>query len=208
MRSFGVRGPAAGERGASSSRASSRRLVAPQPPVQDRRSSWGPNGCRGRLGSRPTQRAWARAAVELPLQPGNAAQPVVDACDRRRLGDTQAPFQQALMDRPHVLRHGEDDRSRPAPATGTWWAKPRSRVVIGTTTAKPTGQALNAEVETISTGLVPPCSPGEGGSSEARHTSPRSSVDVLTCSFLPRLALIDVSSPGRRVGVTQSRRAT
>src|SRR5450759_2735367 len=96
-----------------------------------------------------------------------------------------------------------DGRSRPPPATRMWWANPRSRVVIGTTRTSPTGQALNALVETTRTGRVPLCSPGPAGSRDASQTSPRSGIQTLDRCFLPLATLGEVVAPCLGVHLAQ-----
>src|SRR5665648_383751 len=96
-----------------------------------------------------------------------------------------------------------DGRSRPPPATRMWWANPRSRVVIGTTMTSPTGQALNALVETTRTGRVPLCSPGPAGSRDASQTSPRSGIQTLDRCFLPLATLGEVVAPCLGVHLAQ-----
>src|SRR5450759_804524 len=96
-----------------------------------------------------------------------------------------------------------DGRSRPPPATRMWWANPRSRVVIDTTMTSPTGQALNALVETTRTGRVPLCSPGPAGSRDASQTSPRSGIQTLDRCFLPLATLGEVVAPCLGVHLAQ-----
>src|SRR5450759_885753 len=179
-------------------RRSERRWPTPHPSPTGERRSASPNLSRspGRAGILGEGCRDCYRPVRRRSQSSTVARVDASAVPRRRCS------RRCAMDR-RYSGMANDGRSRPPPATRMWWANPRSRVVIGTTMTSPTGQALNALVETTRTGRVPLCSPGPAGSRDASQPSPRSGIQTLDRCFLPLATLGEVVAPCLGVHLAQ-----